>query len=105
MEIRKIVPEACSPYANMVIPREWTETIAMGYNKRLSGGVLETETHNNEEEIYIVMRGEGILVLDGVEFSIAAGEAAYIPRDKEHGIICTSEEPLEYLFVANWPKA
>jgi mannose-6-phosphate isomerase-like protein (cupin superfamily) len=58
-----------------------------------TAGVAELEPggwlgHHRHEpaELYHVIEGEGILVVDGVEHTVARGSTAYIPGDHEHGI-------------------
>jgi mannose-6-phosphate isomerase-like protein (cupin superfamily) len=93
-----------APYrARTLIPIEKTETLALGYNVRMPNAPLVTETHSDEEEIYIILEGRGRLHLGGEESEICAGQTVYVPRNVEHGMVCISDAPMKYLFVANWP--
>lgn len=50
-----------------------------------NGAGLKPHRHA-QPELYYVAEGTGVLVVDGVETVVAAGSAAFIPGDAEHGI-------------------
>ena len=55
--------------------------------------------HHAQEEIFVVIEGEGTLRVAGEMLPIRAGDVAFIPPGPEypHQIINTSEAPLKYL--------
>lgn len=55
-------------------------------------------SHNNEEECYFVLAGEGSVTLDLQEYAVAAGSFIYIPRGVTHSLRNTGKAKLEYLF-------
>ncbi len=59
------------------------------------------EVHSHPvEEIYIVIKGEGkVMVADEVE-DVTVGDVVEIPPDKEHTMICENKGP--FLWVAFW---
>jgi len=58
--------------------------------------------HPDEEEGYLILKGKGLLLLGEAKQPVAAGMVAYIPRNTQHQIECTSDEPLEYVYFASW---
>jgi mannose-6-phosphate isomerase-like protein (cupin superfamily) len=62
------------------------------------GGVLEPHRHQ-QAEIYFVSEGTGLLTIDGVETTLSAGMAAFIPGDAEHSLRNTSVATLKVFYV------
>jgi len=62
------------------------------------GGVLEPHRHK-QAEIYFVQEGTGLLTIDGVETTLTAGTAAFIPGDAEHSVRNTSAALLKIFYV------
>jgi quercetin dioxygenase-like cupin family protein len=46
-----------------------------------------------------VLEGRGVVSLDGVEHTVAAGASVFIPRDAEHGIRNTGDAPLRVAYA------
>lgn len=62
------------------------------------GGWLGHHRHE-PAELYYVLLGEGVLHIDGEEYAVGAGTAAYIPSNSEHGIRNTGHGPLRLFYV------
>lgn len=58
--------------------------------------------HHGEEEMFIVLQGEGTLRVAGELLPIKAGDTIFIPAgpDYPHHIINTSDAPLHYLSIS-----
>lgn len=82
---------------------EECETIAVNCVQVEQGQITELATHPDEEEVYVILSGEGSVWLDKQENPVKTGSVVYIPRNVEHIIRGKSEEPLTYVCVANWP--
>ena len=59
-------------------------------------------THHAQEEMFIVVEGEGTLRVAGEMLPIRAGDVMFIPPGPEypHQIINTSDAPLKYLSIS-----
>lgn len=106
MILRKIWEEkdASDIKEKLLINPEEAETIALGYVSVNPGESTKTGFHGDEEEIYVILKGRAILTIGDEECEVAGGDAAYVPRNHVHRMKCISEEKLEYLYFANWPK-
>ncbi|MGA0611173.1 cupin domain-containing protein [Caldimonas sp. KR1-144] len=62
--------------------------------------------HHAQEEMFIVIEGEGTLRVAGEMVPIRAGDVIFIPpgKDYPHHIINTSEAPLKYLSISTKEK-
>ena len=63
-----------------------------------SRGSLKLHRHA-QPEIYLILEGTGILTIDGVERTVTAGAAIFIPGDAEHGIRNETEGLLRLFYV------
>jgi mannose-6-phosphate isomerase-like protein (cupin superfamily) len=61
--------------------------------------------HEENEQIYVVVRGRGLMIVDGEERPIEAGGAVLIPAGSEHAIRNTGDELLEYVSATTPPFA
>lgn len=105
MLIRKIYDDDSNIVAEkLLVEREETENIALGYVSVNSGNTTETGFHDDEEEIYVILKGNAILTIGDKKQEIGPGSVAYVPRNHLHNMTCISEEKLEYLYFANWPN-
>lgn len=62
------------------------------------GGWLGHHRHE-PSEVYYVLSGAGIVVVDGEEYLVSAGKAVYIPSNSEHGIRNSGDDPLRFFYV------
>ncbi len=92
------------PPEKLLVEREETEGIALGYVSVKEGKSTQMGLHDDEEEIFVVLKGKGILSVGNEEQEVSPGSVAYIPRNRMHKVTCTSGEQLEYLYLANWPE-
>jgi mannose-6-phosphate isomerase-like protein (cupin superfamily) len=88
----------------LLLDRSEAETIAMGYVSVKKNESTKIDIHDDEEEIYLILKGKAILMVGDEKEEIGPNMIAYVPRNKKHNMTCISEENLEYLYFANWPK-
>lgn len=57
--------------------------------------------HSHEpEQVYIVVRGEAVMTVDGDEQGVGEGDLVHVPPYAEHGIRNTGNGTLEYISAA-----
>lgn len=84
----------------VLISRDRTPTAALytGLTEMAPGGWLGRHRHT-ATEVYHLIEGTGVVVLDGEEHPVTAGSAVFIPGDVEHGIRNTGEGPLRFVYA------
>jgi quercetin dioxygenase-like cupin family protein len=105
MIVRKIWEdgEKERPSEKLLISEDETETIALGYVSVEPDGITKTGFHDDEEEIYVILKGRAILTVGEEKKEVGPGSVAYVPRNNKHNMKCISDEKLEYLYFANYP--
>jgi len=94
---------ADKPDEYTLVPLSATETLKLGRSVRKKGESTPEASHHDEEEFYIILKGSGVIESAGRQYPIQAMQIAYIARNEPHKITCLSDEPLEYLYIGNWP--
>lgn len=61
------------------------------------GTSIGVHKHGNDQEIYIVLQGTGVMLLDGKSYPVAPGDVIVNRPYGEHGIENTGNERLELL--------
>jgi mannose-6-phosphate isomerase-like protein (cupin superfamily) len=73
-----------------------TEKIDLHLNRLAAGGPNgKIHRHTQADNVYIVRRGEGRLILEGVEHTVREGQVIYIPAGARHSLSNVSSEPFE----------
>jgi mannose-6-phosphate isomerase-like protein (cupin superfamily) len=89
-------------------PHYDTETASMTRGDIVAPGQMSCpyHLHHAEEEMFVVLQGEGTLRVAGERLPIRAGDVITIPAgpDYPHHIINTSEAPLHYLSISTMAK-
>ncbi|MCQ6559410.1 cupin domain-containing protein [Paenibacillus mendelii] len=70
------------------------------------GGKQEDHSHSpefNNDEIYLILKGEGRLRLDGQEYDVSPGDIAYIPAGSMHALANKSETE-ELVIYTVWTR-
>ncbi len=77
----------------------------------------EQPLHNHEpEQCYYIIKGKGLMIIEGESKEVTIGDAVYIPSNLKHGIKNIGDDVLEYLTTnspvfseqyegAMWPEA
>ena len=55
--------------------------------------------HTNSDNVYIVKRGQGQLVVEGTTYTIKEDDVIYIPAGQKHSLTNASEETFEIFEV------
>ena len=84
--------------ANTIGPSEgWTDH-TMRLFRISAGGHTPSHNHDWEHVIYIV-KGKGRLTIDGVQYTVEAGDYAYVPLNAEHQFENPYDEDFEFLCI------
>ncbi|WP_245700040.1 cupin domain-containing protein [Geodermatophilus siccatus] len=75
-----------------------TSALYTGLTEVAPGGRLGLHRHG-QAEVYHLVEGSGVVVLDGVEHPVTAGSAVFVPGNAEHGIRNTGEGPLRFVYA------
>lgn len=67
-------------------------------------GYCETHSHQTAENIYYILKGEGIVELDGKRHLVSPGVVIFIPPKVKHAIINTGFEDLIFIVAASPPQ-
>ena len=68
-----------------------------------AGAHVEGHVHAVQEQIYHVLRGEGLLIVDGERRLVRANDVTYIPPGVVHEFHCTGIDPLVFLVITSPP--
>lgn len=63
------------------------------------GGEIPEHAHDENEEIFICLEGEGIITIDGKECIFRKHDVAFLAPLSKHGIRTTSDMTLKYMVV------
>ena len=82
-------------------PESWTTVTHVTMEP---GSVSERHAHERSEQIWIVERGEGVLLLGNEQTeALRAGDIVRTPASEVHGVANSGKEPLVYLAVTTPP--
>lgn len=63
------------------------------------GSTIGFHKHSENEEMYIVLKGKGLMKIEGDEISIKKGDMILNPAGGRHGLVNNSEEDIDILVV------
>lgn len=75
-----------------------TSSLYTGLTALAPGGWLALHRHP-QSEVYHLVEGSGVVVLDGAERPVAAGSAVFIPGNAEPGLRNTGDGPLRFVYA------
>jgi len=64
-----------------------------------SNGIFPKHVHPEREEIYYIISGSGILMVEDGEFEVSEGNAVYISGNVQHGLKNASGRDLLVLYA------
>jgi len=67
------------------------------------GAHVEAHVHKVQEQIYHVLSGEGVLIMDGERQVVRANDVAFIPPGVVHELHCTGTDTLVFLVITTPP--
>jgi quercetin dioxygenase-like cupin family protein len=63
------------------------------------GTTIGSHEHGDDEELYVVIEGEGVMTLDGRSFAVTAGDVVANPPRGRHGLRNDSDRDLRIVVV------
>ncbi|MFC2037380.1 cupin domain-containing protein [Chloroflexota bacterium] len=63
------------------------------------GSAIPVHRHDQDEELYFIFEGEGILTLDDQEVRVGAGDLAACRLGSSHGLRNTSKQEIKLIVV------
>jgi mannose-6-phosphate isomerase-like protein (cupin superfamily) len=72
--------------------------LSCGYTTVYPNGTTTGHAHDDMEEIYFFISGEGIMVVGEDRFPVKAGDALYVPPGEFHTTIQTGIAPLVFVW-------
>jgi mannose-6-phosphate isomerase-like protein (cupin superfamily) len=76
-----------------------SQRLTMGHTTFYPTGTTTGHTHDNMEEVYYVISGEGVMVVGEDEFEIKPGDGLYVPPGAFHTTYQKGNQPLTVLWV------
>jgi len=92
--------KGCVDFTHILENGELNSSSRLVANLKLDpGSSIGVHEHINEEEIYYVLSGKGILSENGIETEISAGDVALTKNGGSHSIENRSDTALEMLAI------
>lgn len=89
---------------DILLPENMTESCTAVTVRMKKGMETKEHVHTDEEQVYVILSGEGKLSIEGEEKIVSGGMLAYIPRNSKHRIVATGKGELVYIYIAIWPE-
>lgn len=84
----------------LMLHGEWD---SFEHNRVPVGGVIGEHVHSRTEEIYVIIRGTGLMHYNGERHEVRAGDLIMTPLDGRHGIDNIGDDELEFIVVEALP--
>jgi quercetin dioxygenase-like cupin family protein len=65
------------------------------------GAYVARHSHRRQEQIYHILRGRGLVILDGRETPVGPDDVIFIPPFVEHELHCTGTDELVLLVITS----
>jgi len=78
--------------------------ISMGRTTLEPGSTIGEHAHPDTEDLYLILEGHGLGVLDGKRFPVGPGDLFLVKAGGSHGLINDSDGPLTFLGVPTRQK-
>ena len=77
-----------------------TDKLVFGFCEITTDGYVGLHYHE-EAEIYYILKGEGIVSIDGKETAVKSNDSIFLPSNSKHSIHNKKEAPLEFVYILN----
>jgi quercetin dioxygenase-like cupin family protein len=69
------------------------------------GNYMEPHVHKVREQVYHILEGEGVLVIDGVKHRVGPGDVAFFPAGVRHGLYNEGTQNLVFVIASGPAEA
>jgi mannose-6-phosphate isomerase-like protein (cupin superfamily) len=76
---------------------EMAGVLSLGRTTLEPGATIGVHAHPDTEDLYLILAGRGVGILDGERFPVAAGDLFLVRAGGSHGLINDSDGPLTFL--------
>ncbi len=78
---------------------------ALWHGEMEPGGMAEPHAHEEMEQAFIVLEGEGVFRVGDQEYRLGGGDIIFIPSKQPHQITSVGDKTLKYLVVWGPPPS
>jgi mannose-6-phosphate isomerase-like protein (cupin superfamily) len=68
------------------------------------GDEIGSEVHEDRDQFFRIEDGEGVVVIDGVEYAVEDGSAVIVPAGAQHNVINRGSAPLKLYTLYGPPE-
>lgn len=83
--------------ADLLKAGEMEGVVSLGRMTLEPGTTIGEHAHPNTEDLYLILEGHGLGVLNGQRFPVGPGDLFLVKAGGSHGLINDSERPLTFL--------
>ncbi len=80
-----------------------SERLAITWVDCPPGSLQGLHRHDTHEQVYVIVRGRGVMIVGGDEKEVAEGTLVYVPPRSDHAIRNTSDEMMCYISATSPP--
>jgi mannose-6-phosphate isomerase-like protein (cupin superfamily) len=74
-----------------------SRNLAITWVEGAPGSRQEVHAHSDSEQVYVIVRGRGVMTVGGEEEEVSAGTLVLVPPGAGHAILNTGDEPLVFV--------
>lgn len=80
-------------------PGDMDGVVGAGRTRLEPGSSIGEHPHPNTDELYLIVEGRGIGIMNGAQFPVCAGDLFLVKAGHSHGLINDSQAPLVFFAV------
>ena len=84
-------------------PRTGTQGVEMFRDTMLPGTSSGVHVHREADELFYVISGKGVALVDGTELPVETDDIVFVPRGHDHRVKSSGPMPLELVFLVDRP--
>lgn len=83
---------------------EMAGVLSLGRVTLEPGATIGEHAHPNTEDLYLILAGRGVGILDGERFPVGPGDLFLVKAGGSHGLVNDSDAPLTFLGLLTRPS-